>query len=62
MPASTRPAEHLWVTLRVEPPTAHLRIEDDGRGMGTGRHDSFGLEVMRERAARLGGRSDHRLA
>jgi signal transduction histidine kinase len=47
-------AEHLWVTLRVEPPTAHLRIEDDGRGMGTGRHDSFGLEVMRERADRLG--------
>ncbi|HEY5200847.1 MAG TPA: sensor histidine kinase [Acidothermaceae bacterium] len=47
-------AEHLWVTLRVDPPTAHLRIEDDGRGMGTGRHDSFGLEVMRERAARLG--------
>src|ERR1019366_3406358 len=48
-------AEHLWVTLRVDPPTAHLRIEDDGRGMGTKRHDSFGLEVMRERAARLGG-------
>jgi signal transduction histidine kinase len=37
------------------PPAAHLRIEDDGRGMGTKRHDSFGLEVMRERAARLGG-------
>jgi signal transduction histidine kinase len=48
-------AEHLWVTLRVDPPSAHLRIEDDGRGMGTKRHDSFGLEVMRERAARLGG-------
>jgi signal transduction histidine kinase len=48
-------AEHLWVTLRVDPPSAHLRIEDDGRGMGSKRHDSFGLEVMRERAARLGG-------
>jgi signal transduction histidine kinase len=47
-------AEHLWVTCRVDPPFAHLRIEDDGNGMGTGRHDSFGLEVMRERAARLG--------
>jgi signal transduction histidine kinase len=47
-------AEHLWVTCRVDPPFAHLRIEDDGTGMGTGRHDSFGLEVMRERAARLG--------
>jgi signal transduction histidine kinase len=48
-------AEHLWVICRVEPPFAHLRIEDDGRGMGTKRHDSFGMEVMRERAARLGG-------
>jgi signal transduction histidine kinase len=48
-------AEHLWVTCRVDPPFAHLRIDDDGRGMGTKRHDSFGLEVMRERAARLGG-------
>ncbi|MGH8890954.1 MAG: ATP-binding protein [Acidothermaceae bacterium] len=48
-------AEHLWVTCRVDPPFAHLRIEDDGRGMGQARHDSFGMEVMRERAERLGG-------
>lgn len=48
-------AEHLWVTCRVDPPFAHLRIEDDGRGLGAKRHDSFGLEVMRERADRLGG-------
>jgi len=48
-------AEHLWVTCRVDPPFAHVRIEDDGRGMGKARHDSFGLEVMRERADRLGG-------
>jgi signal transduction histidine kinase len=48
-------AEHLWVTCRVDPPFAHLRIEDDGRGLGTKRIDSFGLEVMRERADRLGG-------
>jgi signal transduction histidine kinase len=48
-------AEHLWVTCRVDPPFAHLRIEDDGRGLGDKRHDSFGLEVMRERAERLGG-------
>ena len=48
-------ADHLWVTCRVDPPFAHLRIEDDGRGMGEARHDSFGLEVMRERAERLGG-------
>lgn len=48
-------AEHLWVTCRVDPPFAHLRVEDDGRGMGQARHDSFGMEVMRERAQRLGG-------
>jgi signal transduction histidine kinase len=48
-------AEHLWVTCRVDPPFAHLRIEDDGKGMGKARHDSFGMEVMRERAERLGG-------
>jgi signal transduction histidine kinase len=48
-------AENLWVTCRVEPPFAQLRVEDDGGGLGTGRHDSFGLEVMRERAARIGG-------
>jgi signal transduction histidine kinase len=48
-------AENLWVTCRVEPPYAQLRVEDDGGGLGAGRHDSFGLEVMRERAARIGG-------
>jgi signal transduction histidine kinase len=48
-------AEHLWVTCRVDPPFAHLRVEDDGHGLGGKRHDSFGLEVMRERATRVGG-------
>jgi signal transduction histidine kinase len=48
-------AENLWVTCRVEPPYAQLRVEDDGGGLGASRHDSFGLEVMRERAARIGG-------
>jgi signal transduction histidine kinase len=48
-------ADNLWVTCRVEPPFAQLRVEDDGGGLGPGRHDSFGLEVMRERAARIGG-------
>ncbi|MGN6474817.1 MAG: sensor histidine kinase, partial [Mycobacteriales bacterium] len=46
-------AENLWVSLIVEPPGAILRIEDDGRGLGRARHDSFGLHIMRERAARL---------
>ncbi len=44
----------LWVTCRVHPPSALLRIEDDGRGLGGKRLDSFGLEIMRERATRIG--------
>jgi signal transduction histidine kinase len=46
-------ADNLWVTLEVEPPGALLRVEDDGRGLGTGRVDSSGLQIMRERAGRL---------
>ena len=41
------------VTLAVDPPGALLRVEDDGRGLGVGREDSFGLQIMRERATRL---------
>jgi signal transduction histidine kinase len=47
-------ADNLWVTCMVDPPRATLRIEDDGRGLGRPRADSFGLEVMRERAERVG--------
>ena len=46
-------ADNLWVTCRVHPPSAELIVEDDGSGLGKGREDSFGLEIMRERAARL---------
>jgi len=46
-------ADNLWVTCRVNPPWAQLIVEDDGLGLGSGRHDSFGVEIMRERAARL---------
>ena len=48
-------ARTLWVTLRVDPPNAYVRIADDGRGL-TGRKgtDHFGLDVMRERSARIG--------
>lgn len=47
-------ARNLWVTLNVDPPHALLRVEDDGNGIdATGRH-GFGLEIMRERAERLG--------
>ncbi len=47
-------ARNLWVTCRVDPPRAFLRVADDGTGLGSARPDSFGLEIMRERAARLG--------
>lgn len=47
-------ARNLWVTCRVAPPQAFLRIADDGRGLGTARADSFGIEIMRERATRVG--------
>jgi signal transduction histidine kinase len=49
-------AENLWVTCRVHPPYAELRVEDDGDGIRSGRSDSFGLSVMRERAMRVGAR------
>jgi signal transduction histidine kinase len=46
-------ASNLWVNCVVDPPRAALRIEDDGIGLQPGREDSFGLEIMRERAAQL---------
>jgi signal transduction histidine kinase len=46
-------AENLWVNCLVDPPRAQLRVEDDGVGLQKGREDSFGIEIMRERAARL---------
>ena len=47
-------ARNLWVTCRVDPPTAFLRIADDGTGLGSPRGDSYGMEIMRERAERIG--------
>ena len=46
-------AENLWVSLTVDPPGALLRVEDDGRGLGRARADSYGIQIMRERAKRL---------
>ncbi|MHB1613908.1 MAG: sensor histidine kinase [Actinomycetes bacterium] len=53
-------ATHLWVTCRVDPPRAILRVADDGRGLSGARIDSFGLQIMRERAERIGGQLDVR--
>jgi len=47
-------ARNLWVTVRIDPPRAFLRVADDGTGMGTPRPDSYGMEIMAERANRLG--------
>jgi signal transduction histidine kinase len=47
-------ARNLWVTCRVDPPRAFLRVADDGSGLGTARPDSYGMEIMRERSTRLG--------
>ena len=46
-------ARNLWVECWTEPPAAEMTIRDDGVGLGTGRDDSFGMSVMRERAQRI---------
>lgn len=53
-------AKNLWVTLRTAAPKATVRIADDGVGLTDRRSDSYGLEIMRERATRIGGRLDVR--
>ncbi len=47
-------AGNLWVTCRLEPPNASIRVEDDGVGAATARTDHFGIPIMRERAERIG--------
>jgi signal transduction histidine kinase len=47
-------ASNLWLTVAVEPPAAYITVRDDGRGLGQGRPDSFGITGMHERAARIG--------
>lgn len=46
-------AANLWVDCRISPPYARLEIADDGRGLGRARDDSYGIGIMRERAARI---------
>jgi signal transduction histidine kinase len=43
------------VQCSVAPPTAEVVVSDNGRGLGPGREDSHGLEIMRERAALVSG-------
>ena len=46
-------AANLWVDCRVRPPYARITVQDDGRGLGAARPDSYGLRIMRERAERI---------
>ena len=46
-------AENLWVTLRVEPPFAEIRIEDDGVGSAQPLDGHYGMASMQERANRI---------
>jgi signal transduction histidine kinase len=47
-------ARAINVQCRVAPPTAEIVVSDDGGGLGAGRDDSHGLEIMRERATLIG--------
>jgi signal transduction histidine kinase len=48
-------ATSIAVQCSVAPPAAEIVISDNGRGLGRGRDDSHGLEIMRERAALVDG-------
>jgi signal transduction histidine kinase len=48
-------ATSINVQCSVAPPSAEIVVADNGRGLGARRHDSHGLEIMRERAALVAG-------
>ncbi|WP_101524126.1 sensor histidine kinase [Nocardioides houyundeii] len=48
-------AQLIDVHCRVQAPAAEIVVSDDGQGLQTGRHDSHGLSIMKERAALIGG-------
>lgn len=47
-------ARNLWVTISVNPPTAHIQVADDGQGIQGRTKDRYGLDIMSERAQRVG--------
>jgi signal transduction histidine kinase len=47
-------AGNLWVTARLEAPYATISVDDDGIGAAAPRQDHFGLQIMQERAERIG--------
>lgn len=48
-------ANNVKLSLKKQDDGLSLTISDDGKGLGTGREDSRGLETMRSRAALIGG-------
>jgi signal transduction histidine kinase len=48
-------ATAITVQCSVAPPSAEIVVSDNGRGLGSRREDSHGLEIMRERAALIDG-------
>jgi two-component system nitrate/nitrite sensor histidine kinase NarX len=57
-------AAHAWLSLAVHGGEVELKVEDDGAGFGTGAPSAgeghHGIEIMRERARRIGGRLELR--
>lgn len=49
-------ARRITVDVVVQAPDACVRVADDGRGLQTGRDDSHGVRIMKERARRIGAR------
>ncbi len=47
-------ASTLWVSCEVAPPAVWLRVDDDGHGVGTRASSGVGLQIMQERAERIG--------
>lgn len=48
-------AQNVWLECRVVAPHARVSIVDDGIGLGARGRNSFGLDIMRERAERIQG-------
>lgn len=47
-------ASTIEVSCQVRAPSARITVSDDGRGLQTGRRDSHGLAIMRERSMLIG--------
>jgi signal transduction histidine kinase len=55
-------ASRMFVACTVHAPYASIKVSDNGRGLQTGRDDSHGVRIMRERARRIGAQLELRNA